>query len=86
MTDEEELQMATSIRRWRREQPMGQRRRQEREIVPRAESWEEKYDRLWRSQGDLFASHAEIVSQAVANKVDGRRLAVGSRNAVPGLL
>lgn len=48
MTDEEELQMATSIRRWRREQPMGQRRRQEREIVPRAESWEEKYDRLWR--------------------------------------
>lgn len=27
---------------------MGQRRRQEREIVPRAESWEDKYDRMWR--------------------------------------
>ena len=48
MTDEEELQMATSISRWRREQPKGQRRRQEREIVPRAESWEDKYDRLCR--------------------------------------
>ena len=48
MTDEEELRMAASISRWRREQPMGQRRRQEREIVPRAESWEDKYDRMWR--------------------------------------
>ena len=48
MTDQDEREMTAAISRWRQEQPKGQIRRQEREIVPRAESWEDKYDRLWR--------------------------------------
>lgn len=48
MTDQDEREMTAAISRWRQEQPKGQIRRQEREIVPRAESWEDKYDRLCR--------------------------------------
>lgn len=48
MTDQDEREMTAAISRWRQEQPKGQIRRQEREIVPRAESWQDKYDRLWR--------------------------------------
>ena len=48
MTDQDEREMTAAISRWRQEQPKGQIRRQEREIVPRAESWQDKYDRMWR--------------------------------------